>query len=295
MNYNDIIYAKKMGGGAPALIAKSIAENGTYNAADDEADGYSSVTVDVPYNSKTKSTPARFTIQKNLEEITIPYGCTSIGPNDPIGDSWTTTGFPNLKHINIPNTVTTLEASCFSGMESLESIDIPSSVTVVGSSAFSSCKSLKEIHIPINAQYNNVNSQNMGLFSGCNSLVHFTIPSATTLVQTSCFMKCSSLIKINVDGENVLPEGITEFRDGSFHSCTSLQEIRLPSTLTKIGGAFDGCTSLTSIEIPAAVETIDAQAFTRCTALETITVHKAEGSITGAPWGAPNATVVWTG
>ena len=35
-------------------------------------------------------------------------------------------------------------------------------------------------------------------------------------------------------------------------------------------GAFPGCTSLTSIE-----------------------VDNAEGSITGAPWGATNATVTW--
>lgn len=35
------------GGSAPTLIAKSITENGTYNAIDDNADGYSSVEVDV--------------------------------------------------------------------------------------------------------------------------------------------------------------------------------------------------------------------------------------------------------
>ena len=33
--------------GPPTLIEKSITENGTYNASDDEADGYSSVTVEV--------------------------------------------------------------------------------------------------------------------------------------------------------------------------------------------------------------------------------------------------------
>lgn len=32
----------------PVLIAKQIAENGTYSAEDDNADGYSEVTVDVP-------------------------------------------------------------------------------------------------------------------------------------------------------------------------------------------------------------------------------------------------------
>lgn len=38
---------QKDGGAVPVLIEKTISENGTYNAADDDADGYSSVTVDV--------------------------------------------------------------------------------------------------------------------------------------------------------------------------------------------------------------------------------------------------------
>lgn len=39
------------GGGGSTLIAKSITANGTYNATDDSADGYSSVTVNVPTGS----------------------------------------------------------------------------------------------------------------------------------------------------------------------------------------------------------------------------------------------------
>ena len=50
MNYYDVLFAKKLAGGggsAPALIEKEITENGTYTAADDNADGYSKVTVNV--------------------------------------------------------------------------------------------------------------------------------------------------------------------------------------------------------------------------------------------------------
>lgn len=39
--------AQNGGGGSATLIEKSITENGTYSAADDEADGYSQVTVEV--------------------------------------------------------------------------------------------------------------------------------------------------------------------------------------------------------------------------------------------------------
>lgn len=42
------IKAEKLVGGDPVLVTKSITENGTYNASSDDAEGYSSVTVNVP-------------------------------------------------------------------------------------------------------------------------------------------------------------------------------------------------------------------------------------------------------
>lgn len=50
----NIIHVGGGGGGStPTLIAKSITQNGTYNAIDDNADGYSSVDVDVEGETKT--------------------------------------------------------------------------------------------------------------------------------------------------------------------------------------------------------------------------------------------------
>lgn len=72
--------------------------------------------------------------------------------------------------------------------------------------------------------------------------------------------------------------------------------VQIPSGVTTIGNeAFRGCTGLTSIEIPSGVTTISSSAFRGCTSITSIVVHKAEGSITGAPWGATNATVTWDG
>lgn len=53
MNYFDVLFAKKQSGGeTPTLITKTITENGTYTASEDNADGYSQVTVNVPYMEK---------------------------------------------------------------------------------------------------------------------------------------------------------------------------------------------------------------------------------------------------
>ena len=66
--------------------------------------------------------------------------------------------------------------------------------------------------------------------------------------------------------------------------------------MTKIlSCTFESCTSLTNITIPSGFTSIDSTAFINCTNLTQITVNKAQDSISGAPWGAPNATVTWQG
>lgn len=79
MTYWERLLAEYIGGGdspiSPTLIAKSITTNGTYNAVDDEADGYSSVSVNVPNTSTLKGTPPLIfkTSEEQLRDWTI-YG-----------------------------------------------------------------------------------------------------------------------------------------------------------------------------------------------------------------------------
>ena len=56
------------------------------------------------------------------------------------------------------------------------------------------------------------------------------------------------------------------------------------------------CPYLTTIKFPASVTEISSDTFSnRFTQLTTIIIDKPQDSISGAPWGAPNATVIWTG
>ena len=66
--YNHFI----SGGSSATLIAKTITENGTYNASSDSADGYSSVTVNVP-------TPAAVAMNVQTQQSTSRRNNTALG------------------------------------------------------------------------------------------------------------------------------------------------------------------------------------------------------------------------
>ena len=124
------------------------------------------------------------------------------------------------------------------------------------------------------------------------SEVTVNVPGTEFSASPATFKLISNIRNLNVQ----IPSGVTTIGSSAFYECTGLTSIEIPSGVTTIGSsAFQGCTGLTSIEIPSGVTTISNYAFTGCTNITSIVVHKAEGSIAGAPWGATNATVTWDG
>ena len=106
------------------------------------------------------------------------------------------------------------------------------------------------------------------------------------------FIDNESIETVDFCGLNVVLEG-----DG-FAWCKNLTNVTGMEGMTEIpSGAFSGCTSLTNITIPSNIIKIGDgdSVFDECTNLTQITINKAQDSISGAPWGAPNATVTWQG
>lgn len=74
-----------------------------------------------------------------------------------------------------------------------------------------------------------------------------------------------------LQGELVIPEGITRIPDKMFFGIDNITDIVLPSTLTYIGGsAFQSIDTLQSIIIPDSVTYIGSQAFYNCVNLESV-------------------------
>ena len=91
---------------------------------------------------------------------------------------------------------------------------------------------------------------------------------------------------------------VVEIGTRAFYNCQQMTSVQIPDTVKTIKEyAFNKCLKLTKIEIPVNVENINFKAFEECTNLSTININKKEGSITGAPWGAPKGMKVvnWNG
>ena len=118
------------------------------------------------------------------------------------------------------------------------------------------------------------------------SITSFDIPSGVTSIGPFALYYRQALTSVTI------PSGVITIGNGAFYLCTALSSINIPSGVTTIGtNVFAYCTSLTSITLPASVTTIGTNAFTGCTNLTDIYCGFAEGAVSDAPWGAPNATI----
>lgn len=165
----------------------------------------------------------------------------------------------------------------------ITSITIPEDVTTIGTSAFNQCTALTSVTL-----HDKITRIEQNAFIVCKSLEAIELPNSVTYIGSAAFRQCHSLTSVT------LPESLTTISPSLFYECKNLTDVTIPNSITEIQiDAFNKCSALTTIHIPSSVTTISNTAFSGCTSLETIYVDKPTGSISGAPWGAPNATVVW--
>lgn len=165
-----------------------------------------------------------------------------------------------LVHIGGDVGITTLFSRLFSNCESLVMVDIPAGVTSIGMNCFA-----------------------------YTSLIDVNIPSDVEIINANAFQGCASLANANIYG------GVSGIPANCFYGCTALTDVTLPDTVTAISTrAFYDCISLRHIELPSSITTIQNNAFQSCLTI-TFIIHRPQNSISGSPWGASNALVIWTG
>ena len=120
-------------------------------------------------------------------------------------------------------------------------------------------------------------------------------PGGTIVVPAGIAILEENLFRNSLELKRVfLPESIRTIGGNAFQNCPELEVIKIPpGSLTRINnGAFKDCTSLTQIRLPETVTTMEENIFSGCTNLRIISCGFAEGSVSGAPWGAGPQTTI---
>ena len=122
---------------------------------------------------------------------------------------------------------------------------------------------------------------------------YYTIDSNMLYKKDKKKLICA-LYKIN--GELLIPGTVEEIENAAFNAQGLITKVVI-SEGTKIIGdtAFSQCRGLQTVEIPSTVTSIGSLTFERCSNLSSIIINNKEGSIDGAPWGAPKGmrAITW--
>jgi hypothetical protein len=217
-------------------------------------------------DSLMSSSRTLYISDKKVEGVLIiPDSVTSIGNS-------AFSGCSGLTSVTIPDSVTSIGGSAFYDCTGLTSVTIGNSVTNIGNLAFYNCSKLTSITIP-----DSVTSIGSSAFSGCSGITSITVAKGNTKYHSSgnCLIETASKTLISGCNTSVIPSdgSVTSIGGSAFRGCKDLTSITIPDSVTSIGGsAFAGCSGLTSVTIPDSVTSIGGYIFNGCNGLTTVTI-----------------------
>jgi hypothetical protein len=157
--------------------------------------GLSSATIS---NSLTYIPAGAFENCHSLSSIVIPGGVASIGDS-----AFSSTG---LASVTFPSSVTSIGYGAFYDCNALPSVSIPSGVTSVSLGAFAACANLTSINVDAaNPNYASMGgilyNKSLSTLIQCPAgLVTAVVPSNVTHIGDSAFDSCSSLTRLEFNG-----------------------------------------------------------------------------------------------
>ena len=229
-----------------------------------------------------------------------------------------------MTSITIPEGVTSIGYDAFLSARSLQSVWLPSTIEMIGADAFSLCDNLQNVYYAgtrAEAESIYINRGNSALCEStwhctdgvifavtgsigtCGENLTWVLENGTLIISGTGEMKnydSSSPAPWIASGDEIhsviVNSGVTSIGDYAFfdtYLSSTITDVSLPDSLTRIGGvafhscpltdviipegvtnigffAFAYCSSLHSVSLPASIEEIQAFAFYRCNTLSDI-------------------------
>ena len=197
-----------------------------------------------------------------------------------------------LTEIVTPNVVATLNA--------------PTKVTFLGETINyvpSTAAALQEFEAP---NVTDITASNGVLFADYTALTTVSFAKLASVSissnERSVLKGCTALVTLSLPLLSTISVGNTSW-SGFLWGCQSLVNLTLPCLTSTTGtssnsGAFRACTGLQNVQLGSeghAVTALSSYTFSSCTQSGlTITIYTSGGAaISGSPWGATNATIVY--
>ena len=239
----------------------------------------------------------------DLESVKIPNTVTSLGSYSYVGNpikqlpdngSITTVGScvfascQNLGEFTIPESYESLGEYAFQNCKGIKKLVIPPNIISMGGQIFNGCTELIDLTLPYAATSKAVaDSGNSNAYTSVADLFMYDwISSDNSGMDFSDY----AIEKITITGGEIVPDyafsGMTtvkeidlssskasSLRSYVFNNCTSLENLKFPSTMKSIGSyAFQNCSSMKEFNLNDGLESIGEAAFHNCTGIHSLTI-----------------------
>ncbi len=177
------------------------------------------------------------------------------------------------------------EDSVFEQCTNLQKVVLPPNLEFIGYDSFYNCTSLTEISkLPNTLKYIGGYAFSGNKFSSIkipNSVINIAsegnVIGQSVKISNYAFGKNPNLREVIFENNS----NLKSIGNCTFNSCTSLQSVTLPNSITSLGSdTFNSCTSLQSVTLPNSITSLGSDTFNSCTSLQSVTLPN---SITNLP------------
>ena len=203
-----------------------------------------------------------FSYNKYLKDITIKNGVKNIG--------FDAFACSNVKNVNIPGSVSSIESGLFGGCEKLEKVVCDADISSITSGMFSGCSSLKKFKIP-----DSVSKIMESAFKGCRELEVKIGKNISYISNLEAFYDAA--ISFEVDKDNAFYksiDGVLYSKDGTkleYYPYKKAGGYIMPDEVLEINNmAFIDNIFITGITLSSNIKEFDIYSLYGCTSLESI-------------------------